>query len=370
MIAVTLLAAIIVTAVIYKGKSAQNDRIERLNEITAYFKDPANLPTEIPMTESDVTLLLNEIVNVTSREANERANYFRALALAKATDGTDVGARIAAFAKDVEMESALRVKLFGVVGRRSEASALDALISFASQTDDTTAAGAALRAAGKMATASNFQSLLGIIANSPNGSIKSEAVKVLSEVISKSEDPESYSAPIIAAYKSVADDVSSNALLRLMGSAGGDQAADLVADQLESGDETAKIAAIYALRYWPNDEQFDRLLEYTTSETKDKLRREAFESLIYFLKECEGVEEDDRSFYWNDVAAIASGKTEQMYVVSSMVEQTGEWADDILDYFIENSKSDDVVAMAEKAKDRLAERLRRLKRSGNSDEDE
>lgn len=370
MIAATMIAAIIVAAIVYTGKSARNEEVERLNEITGKFKDQDNPPTEIAMTESDVDLLLNEMLSTTSKDGNERESYFRALNIAKATDGTDISAKIAEFAAGRKMESPLRQKLFQLVGRRGEAGALDALIGFASQSDDTAAAGAALRAAGGMATTSNFQSLLSIITNSPNGSIKSEAVKVLSGVISSSDDPASYSASIIGAFKSVADDNSSAALLRLMGSTGTDEAADIVMKTLEEGNEAMKTGAIYALRYWPDDSQFETLLEFATDEDSDRLRKEAFESLINFLKECEGVDPDDKSLYWNDVAVIATGQTEQMYVISSMVEQSEAWADDILDYFIENSDSDRVQGMAEKAKDKLATRIQRAKRSGKLDEDD
>lgn len=370
MIAATLVAAIIVFAVIYSGKSAQNDKIERLNEITANFKDPDNLPTEIPLTGEDVDLLLNEMVSVTSRESNERIGYLKALQIAKATDGSDVSLKIATFAKDVKMESSLREKLFMVVERRGDASALPPLIAFASGTDDTNSGAAALRAASKMATASNFQDLLAIITNSTNGSIKSEAVKVLGPVIAKAEDPGSYATPIIKSYNLVADDISRASLLRLMGSAGGDEVADLVAESLESDNETMKIAGVLALADWPDDSQFETLLEYTKNEDTDRLRKEAFEALVDFLKKCPGIEEEDKSLYWNDVAVIATGTKEQINVIDQMPEQGAAWADDILDYFIENADNDTVGARAETAKDRLDEKIRRAKRSGGGKDDD
>ena len=371
MIAVTLLALIILAAVIFKGKSDNNEWIERRNAIVAYFNDLENPPTEIPMTGDDVGQLLGELASSETRNDNERELYFRALSIAKATDGSDIGEMVANFAKDSErVESATRVKLFRVTGRRAEASALPSLIAFASQTDDTTSGQAALTAASKMASISNFQSLLGIIANSPNASIKSSARMVLSKVIADSEDPSKYATPVIASYKSVADPDSSAALLRLMGSAGGDEAADLVADQLESKQETMKVAAALALSDWPDDSQFETLLEYTKSEGTDRLRSKAFEALVDFLKICPNIDPDDRSFYWNDVAAIASGEVEQRRVIRAMSEQDGRWADDILDYFIENADSNKVRAAAEVAKDRLDVRLRRAERSGTTKEDD
>ena len=175
----------------------------------------------------------------------------------------------------------------------------------------------------------------------------------------------------MGSYKNTADSDAKLALLRLMGSAGGDDAADLIADTLDSDDSKMKVAAIFALRNWPDDSQFDALFEYASEEQDDRLRAEAFSGLVSFLKDHPELDEDDKSIYWNDVASIATGETEQRIVVDSMVSQTGAWADDILDYFIESGDTDKVQFRAEKAKQALADRLKRAKRGGaSSDEDD
>ena len=100
------------------------------------------------------------------------------------------------------------------------------------------------------------------------------------------------------------------------------------------------------------------------------LRKEAFEALVDFLKKCPGINEDDKSLYWNDVAVIATGTSEQISVIDQMPEQGAAWADDVLDYFVENADNDTVSARAERAKDRLDEKIRRAKRSGNEDKED
>ena len=57
-------------------------------------------------------------------------------------------------------------------------------------------------------------------------------------------------------------------------------------------------------------------------------------------------------------------------VVDAMVSQTGGWADDVLDYFIESGDTDKVQFRAERAKIALADRLKRAKRGGASEEEE
>ena len=370
MIAITLAAGIILAGFIYKGKSDQTARTERINEIAAAFSDPDNLPTDIPLSSGDVQLLLDELLSGGVKDNMARPTYLQALNIGKATDGVDISAQVANYARDVGMTGALRVKLFQVVGARGNESALPALIEFAQTTDDTAAGQGALNAAKQMATTSNFESLLTIITNSANASIKNSAVDVLNKVISASKDPSAYSKAIMGSYNNTADTDAKTALLRLMGSAGGDEASNLVSKTLDADDPKMKVAAIFALRNWPDDSQFDTLFEFASDEQDDRIRAEAFQGLVSFLKAHPELDEDDKAIYWEDVASIATGETEQRMVVDAMVSQTGGWADDVLDYFIESGDTDKVQFRAERAKIALADRLKRAKRGGASEEDE
>ena len=370
MIAITLAAGIILAGFIYKGKSDQTARTERINEIVAAFSDPDNLPTDIPLSSGDVQLLLDGLRSSGVKDNMARPTYLQALNIGKATDGVDISAQVANYARDVGMTGALRVKLFQVVGARGNESALPALIEFAQTTDDTAAGQGALNAAKQMATTSNFESLLTIITNSANASIKNSAVDVLNKVISASKDPSAYSKAIMGSYNNTADTDAKTALLRLMGSAGGDEASNLVSKTLDADDPKMKVAAIFALRNWPDDSQFDTLFEFASDEQDDRIRAEAFQGLVSFLKAHPELDEDDKAIYWEDVASIATGETEQRMVVDAMVSQTGGWADDVLDYFIESGDTDKVQFRAERAKIALADRLKRAKRGGASEEDE
>ena len=370
MIAITLAAGIILAGFIYKGKSDQTAKNERINEIVAAFGDPDNLPTDIPLSTDDVQLLLDELLSGGVKDSMARPTYLQALNIGKATDDVDISLQVANYARDVEMTGALRVKLFQVVGARGDESALPALIEFAQKTDDTSAGQGALDAAKQMASASNFKSLLTIITNSENASIKNSAVDVLTKVISASEDPSAYSKAIMGSYNNTADTDAKTALLRLMGSAGGDEASNLISKTLAADDPKMKVAAIFALRNWPDDSQFDTLFEYASEEQDIRIRTEAFQGLVSFLKSHPELDEDDKSIYWEDVASIATGETEQRMVVDAMVSQTGGWADDVLDYFIESGDTDKVQFRAERAKLALADRLKRAERGGASEEEE
>jgi hypothetical protein len=371
MIAATLVAGLIVAAFIYAGKKGANDEIAELNAITAPFKDIENPPKEVPLTQGNVQLLLDNIVKPGTKEQGERETYFQALMIGKATDGSDISQMVASFAKDVPMDPGNRIKLFSVLGARGDDSALPHLIEFASKTDESSEGQAALNATKKMATTANFGSLLGIITNASNASVKSSARDVLSEAVRKSENPGDYANAIVGTYNNNTDEDTKVALLRLMGAAGGDEASDIIAKVLKGDNAKMKVAGAYALRYWPDDSQFDALFEYASGEENDRLRGEAFKACIDFLRDGPAIDDDDLSIYWNDVASIATGPTEQKQVIDSMISQDGAWADDILDYFVEEGDSDKIQFDAEKAKNRLADRKKRSNRSGNSsDEDE
>lgn len=370
MIITTLVAGLIVAGIVIKGISDRNSSIDRINEIVAAFDDPENPPKEVPLSESDVQLLLDELSTSGVKDSLERPIYLRALSIGKATDGTEIGAKVAAYAKDVDLESALRIKLFQVVGLRAEESSLPALIEHAQTTDDTGSGQAAINATEKMATTSNFKSLLGIVVNSSNASIKNSAVNVLSKVIGGSDSPGTYATAIITTFQSTSDEDGKVALLRLMGSAGGDQAADLVTSNLEGSNTKLKLAAISALQDWPDDSQYDTLLEFASTEQDARLRGESFSALVNFLEKSTKMDSEDKATYWGDVAGISAGDSEQQKVIQAMANQAEGWADDVLDYFVTDGDSDAVKFRAEKAKVNLANNIKRAERSGASEKEE
>ena len=367
MIITTLVAALIVTGIIWKGISDNNDEIARLNEITSIFQDPDNMPDEVPLSESDVQLLLGELSGAGVKDKLERPAYFQALLRGIATDGVDISAKIAAYAKDVDMSPDLQIKLFNVVGSRGDESALPALIEFATRTDETGPGQAAINAAEKMATISNFESLLAIVTSSSSASIKNSAVDVLSKVVRGSEDPGAYAKGIVSTYQGTPDEDGRIALLRLMGAAGGDEAADIITDSLAGDNAKLKVAAIYALRNWPDHTQFKALFEFASEAQDARLRKEAFAGLIDFLKDGPEMDTDDKSPYWYDLASVATGDNEQRNVIDSMVSQNGGWADDILDYFRESGDSDKVIARAEDAKRAFFNRMKQVKRGRSTE---
>ncbi len=362
-IAATLVAAIIVASFVFIGKKSANDKIKELNSITAPFKDIENPPTEAPLNQNQIQLLLDTIASSGVKEQGERETYLQALLIGKSTDGSDISEMVASFAKTTSMDQGNRIKLFRLLGIRAEESAFPHLIAFAKTTDDTNAGQAALNATKNMASTKNFKSLINIITSASNPSIKSSARNVLGEAIRKSDTPGNFAKVIINTYNNATDDDSKTALLRLMGAAGGDEASAIINDILNGENLKMKAAAAYALRDWPDDSQFDTLFNYTSSEQDDRLRSEAFKASVDFLRNGPEIDKDKLPSYWKKIALIATTSNEQKQTIDSMVAQNEIWASDILDLFIEDAVNDKIQWHAEKAKEHLAQRMKRAKRS-------
>lgn len=350
-IASILVVVTIIAILVGVGLKRESDRNAELTKIGAYFKE--NNPTEVPLNKDQVELLLETLTTIGETKENERPTLFQALTIGRSTDGTDIDVEIAKVAREKPMDSGIRQKLFQVLGFRGSDSALKDLIAFASETKDSDSGRAALKATLKMASRDNFESLLGIINANPDSAIRSSAVDTLTAVVKRAGDPRVFGPIVIRNYQNTADPGVRAALLRLAGASGGEETAGLVQSALEGDDSKKKVAAIYALRNWPNPTQFQTLLDYTARERETTLRKVAFESLVGFLDEGPGIKEDELPTLWEKVAGVSSGTIEQIQIVDAMARRDTPWADALIDNFIENGDSDKVVTRAERAKEFL-----------------
>ncbi len=363
-IAAALAVGIIIAGIILMEKRKDNARTGELNEVYAEFANNKT-PQSIDMDSRRVSLILETLSTPGETEEKDRPTLLTALNVAKETDGTDISALIAKYAAENDMDNGVRAKLFDVVRYRGEESALPHLIDYASKSDNAIAGRAALSAARKMANSSNFDSLLSIVNRTQNATIRTEAVKTLIAVVKDTEDTASFTEPIIASYKSTTNDSAKRSLLTVMGAAGGDQAADIVASQLQGDDDGMRMAAMQALRHWPDGSQFEVLSDYAAGEQNSTLRSKAFSAMIDFLMSSgERLDDDDKSLYWEDTAGIAAGESEQLQVVQAMARESAVWADDILDTFVESGDTDRVQSSAEEAKVQRAENATRIERGG------
>jgi len=103
---------------------------------------------------------------------------------------------------------------------------------------------------------------------------------------------------------------------------------------------------------------FDSFYEYTNEETNERYRAEAFQGCVAVLKAHLELDEDDKAIYWEDLASIATGYSEQVQVVDAMVSQKATWAFDVLSYFEEDGATERLRFRATKAKVALKDRIK------------
>ena len=367
-IAALLLVGIIISGVVFIGKQAEKDRMARLAEITAPFKDPANPPSEIELTKTDVTLLLNTIIDTEATEKGVRGTYLQSLAIGKTSDGSDLDDVVAKFATNTAMSEDARGKLFKVLELRSQPAALSPLIAYARSTNSSESGQAALKATEKMATVDNFGELLSIVTLAQHDDVQRAAVRTLKAVIKRSVDKSSFSSAIISSFNSSTDNDAREGLLQLAGAAGGNRAAELISKQLAGTDIKLQLAAIAGLREWPDTSQFETLYTFVENEESGTLRKQGFAAMIQFLMEGPEIEDEELALFWSDTATLALEESDQSRVVAAMISQKGEWAIGILEHFMKRGRSDRIKARAEDSIDILKKRLSGAAKEGDDDD--
>ena len=345
-VAIAILAVALIGGILlYMGSAGANKRIKRLNELAELgAKGKA-----FDFTKDDVEELLSAVATPGQTTKGARAGYLEALRLGKANDGSNIGAIISKYAKDVSMTSEVRKNLFQVLKFRKEESSLPDLIAFASETSSSSEAEAALAACAGMAKPSNFTDLLSIISLSDDTTIKGSARKVLSQVIKESGSPRAFASDIYEVYSNASNDSTKTTLARLMGSAGGDRAADTLQDLLSEGNSSEKVAAVFGLRDWPDDSQFEFLLEFTELEKDRSIRSKSFKACAEFLTDGPEIDDDKSTTYWNSLAEIATLPTEQQLVVNAMFNQSEVWAVIILNHIAPKAANERIENSVEKA---------------------
>ena len=362
-IAAVLIVSIIFAGLFVLGKSLNNKRTKTLNSLLEQVADKG--ASQLPTTEEEAEILLGEAKSLKNRGDRE-AIYQRLLV----AEGSNLDELIAQFAgnENNQMTPDIRVKFFQVVQGRNSPKALPFLIDHARNASKAETAVAALKAARKLATEKDLADLLGIIQFNESSQVQQDAKMVIRSLAERSTNRSEIATAIKTAYESATNDKSTVIFLELLGSAGGDTAAGLVAKALESEDKKKRIAALAALGSWADDTQFDSLLDYMASEEDDALRRQAFAQAYQFLQK--GRDRDALALedMWKALAQEAAMESEKIQIVNGLAKIVEDWAFAVVEFFLED-ENDRVSFRAEKALDYMETRRNRLKPDREDDED-
>ena len=363
-IAAVLIVAIVFAGIFVLGKSMTNKRTKTLNSLLAQVADKG--ATQLPTTQEEVEILLGEAKSLKNRGDRE-AIYQRLLV----AEGDNLDEIIAQFAANEEnkMTPDIRVKFFQVVQGRNSPEALPALIDHARNASKPETAGAALKAARKLATEKDLTDLLGIIQFNENSQIQQDAKRVIMSLAERSTKRSEIATAIKSAYESATNDKSTVVFLELLGSTGGDTAAGIVETALESEDKKIRIAALAALGSWADDTQFDTLLDYMASEEDDTLRRQAYAQAFQFLQKDRDRDDLALEDMWKALAQEAATESEKIQIVNGLAKIVEDWAFAVVEFFLED-ENDKVSFRAEKALDFMETKRNRLKPDRGDDEEE
>ncbi len=358
-IAATLAGLLAIALVYFFGQSAKNEDIERINALTLPFKE--GTPQEIEFNKGDLQLVLDYLSTHKKAKKGERQTLYQALNIGTSIDGTDIDEFIAENTAELSMSDEVKQKLFMVLERRKQPSAIPALLKFASTTENVSLGKAALRAASKSVTEDDFSALLGIVRLSPVSALKVASIDILVEIVKNANNTDPFITPVTGAYRSTTDEEAREGLLRLLGAIGGNDSADFIKEALNGKNANMQLAAIAALKNWPDGSMFEEpFYNFVEAQKDGTLRTEGFNALLHFLEErSDTLEKDDIENFWTLLATISVGRSESLKIIGAMTRQNNEWAITILDYYIGNADDDVVVDKAERAMRNLNERLER-----------
>jgi len=282
-------------------------------------------------------------------------------------DGFDADEVIIKYITTVDMNSDLRADLFKhVMGYRKKPANIAPLLEFALNTDKGNAATQAILAAkaslaGSSDADSYFDEFLSLIKNTEEDNIRTAAERAAAEIISESSKKERFGEIINNSYKSAVEDAPKYAFLRLLGAAGGDEAAETVSEALNSNDTAQQSAAIAALGKWDDDSQFTALTDFIAdSEATSGLRSNAFDAAYGLLRMKRDRDPDDLGDMWRTLANNAKSSKEKRLIIRGMKTQDQKWAVVILDRYLDD-KEDIIIDEAEQAKEKVARSIQKNK---------
>ncbi|MFD2257195.1 protein kinase [Luteolibacter algae] len=340
---------VLILAFVLMQKMRANAEAKTYNSMIEYVaKGDA---TELPVDKDKLEMLLRAATSVASNK--NRYVIYKALFLAKSTDGTDIDARIAEFATTQTMIPDVRVVLIrDVLRKRGNPAIIGTLLDFAESTNEPNAAVAAIEACRFMSDEQQLPAFINIIKTTSNDLIRKAAEENAATIIEKSSSKNSLAADLISAYGAAENDVIRHSMLRLLGRVGGDFALSFAKENLFSKDMKDNIAAIVALATWSGNEGYKLLIEYLASSPEVQLRDRAYDSAIqYAAASPDKVEQN-----WTLLSEQTKTQNEQLKLIRGLANvDPAPWAFAILENLTKTADSDKVIDLAQRAIQRLKE---------------
>lgn len=346
-LAIVLLALVGLGAHLLTQRAKDNQATERYNALVREAAFPTT--EELAVTGSDLDLLLQ---SVRSGGNQSRETVYKALAIAKASDGTPVDTTIAGFATTRPLPDDIRAALLTrVLRHRQSAEIVPMLLDYAREVESPTVSAAAVTAVSEVSSDEHLAALLDILQFRTSPEIRRAAESALTAVIRKSDQRRQHAPLLTTAYRNSVNESTRLALLRLLGSVGGEDASLVVREALEGDQRSDTLAAIEAMKAWPDDTMFHKLVDFMEIQTDEDLRRRSFDAAFAYLTDPDLRREPGRDEeFWRLLGSVARSEREQLSVINGLARnRTEDWAVEILRGYTDPRNSDRVVDRAEKA---------------------
>ncbi|MFI2793943.1 serine/threonine-protein kinase [Haloferula sp. A504] len=357
-IAVMLSIVVVILGWVVLSTMSSNKINKRYNELVAIAAEPS--AKELPVSSGDLEILLN---SVRAGSNSSRETVYKALAIAKAKGSTDVDARIAEFATTEVLPDEIRVSLLErVLRRRASTSTLPVLMKFARETDNDRSAAAALTAVAAIGGEDQIDEFLELIQFTSSDRIRIEAEKATASALERSDNRAKYGPILVTAAENAVSDDTRRTMLRLLGFTGSDVALEKIMAALKGDDRLDTLAALQAAQNWPDDSMFEELVAFLETQTDELIRRKTFEGALAMLTDRERAaarDELDSEDYWKMLARNAKTEREQFNVISGLARtEWADWALSVVEYFVDEAESDNVIDQAERALLKMRERAK------------
>lgn len=363
----TTLGLIVVCLIIYLLSSNSESKTNvRYNQLVAQAADATI--KELPVNAADLDILLNAATTISV--ANSRETVYKALYIAKSTDGNDVDTVIADFITKAAIPEDIRANILKrVLGGRKNPVVLGTLINFVKSNPKPESAAAALEAARTMAQEKDVPEFLSIIQFSNDTSIRLRCEEALVTLIKKSSNPKSFSDNITPAYESASSPEVKQGLLRILGATGSDSAKAAILGGLKGSEKTMQISSANASKNWPDDTLFEEVMDILSENTDDTVRPRIFGAAREFLLLESKRDDASSEELWRMLSKNAKTDEEQEAVIRALSNNTADWAMVVVEYFQDKAESDRVIDLAGKALDRMRSKARLAPKKDEDEED-
>jgi serine/threonine protein kinase len=173
-------------------------------------------------------------------------------------------------------------RLMAVISMRGMKEAIPELVNLAINADDENAK-TAVEALSVLIDESHAESVMRILIETRSGGARATSKQLMEVLMGKARSKDSL---VSALEKGLAADVpkeTQEAALALLGQTGSASAAKAIDRVLTTGDVDLKLAAVTALRDWPDDSQLDRLATLAASGSTDAVKTTSYEAFIRAL---------------------------------------------------------------------------------------